>query len=150
MPALSPTDSEDQDHMKLLMFNTHEFWFRTFKNNLNENSDENIENTVENSLVIFIHIEENDADKKERMVKKARDNITWLAKKTGRNKVVLHSFAHLSDSKSESNDAHEIFLALQQALLDRGLDTTMTPFGYLNEFKIQVLGDSLAKVWKSL
>ncbi|ACL16492.1 conserved hypothetical protein [Methanosphaerula palustris E1-9c] len=136
--------------MKLLMFNTHEFWFRTFKNSLNEDNDEDIEKTVENSLVIFIHIEENDIERKERLVKKATDNITWLAKKTGRKRVVLHSFAHLSDSKSESTGAQDIFLALQEKLISRGLDTTMTPFGYLNEFRIQVLGDSLAKVWKSL
>jgi hypothetical protein len=136
--------------MKLLIFNTHEFWFRTFKNTLDENTDENEERTVEDSLVIFIQIEQDDPEKKERIIKKATDNIVWLAKKTGRNKVVLHSFAHLSDSKAESTAAYEIFLTLQQALIKRGLDTTTTPYGYLNEFRIQVLGDSLAKVWKSL
>ena len=150
MSAYFPADAEDQDRMKLLMFNTHEFWFKTFKNTLDVNNEEDTERTVENSLVIFIHIEEGDTDRKERVIKKATDNIAWLAKKTGRNKVVLHSFAHLADSKSECTVAYAIFLALQQGLINRGLDTTMTPFGYLNEFRIQVLGDSLAKVWKSI
>ena len=145
---------EDQDRMKLLMFNTHEFWFRTFRNTLDAHTEKTIEKTlektVENSLVIFIHSEEGDAGRKERVIKKAADNIVWLAKKTDRNKVVLHSFAHLSDSKGNSDEAHAILLALRQELMNRGLDTTMTPFGYLNEFRIQVLGDSLAKVWKSI
>ncbi|MDD1702059.1 MAG: threonyl-tRNA synthetase editing domain-containing protein [Methanoregula sp.] len=136
--------------MKLLMFNTREFWFKTFRNSLDPHHEENSEKTVEDTLVIFIHVEAEDDGKKERVIKKATDNILWLAKKTGRNNVVLHSFAHLSDSKSDSTVAQEILQALRQNLEIRGLDITVTPFGYLNEFRIQVLGDSLAKVWKSL
>jgi hypothetical protein len=136
--------------MKLLMFNTSEFWFKTFKNTLEPKNEENFERTIDNALVIFIHAEHDDAEQKERVIKKAAENIVWLAKKTGRTSVVLHSFAHLSDSKAESTAAQEIFFGLTELLMKRGLDTTMTPFGYLNEFRIQVLGDSLSKVWKSI
>jgi len=39
---------------------------------------------------------------------------------------------------------------IKDKLTAKGLETSMTPFGYFYEFKIHVKGKSLAKVWKSL
>lgn len=61
--------------MKMLMFNTREFRYKTFKNSLDTENEENIEETRADSLVIFIHVEQEDAEKKERVAKKATDNI---------------------------------------------------------------------------
>lgn len=136
--------------MKLLMFDTTEFWYRTFKKTLDFLEEQNKEETVQDALVIFINVEKEDEERKEQVVRKAADNITWLAKKTGRTKVVLHSFAHLSDSKADMLFARELFTVLKDRLTLKGYAVTVTPFGYLNEFRIQVKGESLAKVWKSL
>lgn len=136
--------------MKLLMFNTREFWYRPFKKTLDSTQESGREELVKDALVIFIHVEQADEEKKDKVTRKAGENILWLAKKTGRTRIVLHSFAHLSDTKSSPEIAQEIFLSLQQVLQARNLETSMTPFGYLNEFRIEVPGDSLAKVWKSL
>ncbi|HET8687215.1 MAG TPA: threonyl-tRNA synthetase editing domain-containing protein [Methanosarcina sp.] len=43
-----------------------------------------------------------------------------------------------------------ILKAIKEKLTAKGLETSMTPFGYLLEFKIHVKGESLAKVWKSI
>jgi hypothetical protein len=53
---------------------------------------------TEDALVIFIQAEKEDEERLDHLVKNAADNITWLAKKTGRTSVVLHSFVHHSDS----------------------------------------------------
>ncbi|WP_412534918.1 threonyl-tRNA synthetase editing domain-containing protein [Methanosarcina sp.] len=68
----------------------------------------------------------------------------------GRNKVVLHSFGHLSESKSSIEFAEDAIKIIRDKLTSKGFETSMTPSGYLFEFKIHVKGESLAKVWKSI
>jgi hypothetical protein len=62
----------------------------------------------------------------------------------------LHSFGHLSESKSSIEFAEDILKTIKEKLTEKSLETSMTPFGYLLEFKIHVKGESLAKVWKSI
>jgi len=63
---------------------------------------------------------------------------------------VLHSFAHLSDSKSSIKFAATVFEIIKDKLIQKGYEVYVTPFGYFLEFKVHVLGESLAKVWKAL
>lgn len=136
--------------MKLLMFDTEDFWYKTFSKTVDSVETCDVEESTVDSLVIFINVEKEDEDQKERVVKKAVNNISWLAKKTGRNKVVLHSFGHLSESKSSIEFAEDAIKTVREKLTAKGLETSMTPFGYLFEFNIHVKGESLAKVWKSI
>jgi len=136
--------------MKLLMFNTGEFWYRTYRNTLESGDAEDREELVKDTLAIFINVEKEDEERIDSVVRKAADNIAWLAKKTGRNAIVLHSFAHLSESKADPGFARDLFLRLMDRLAAKGYAVTATPFGYLNEFRMHVLGESLAKVWKSI
>ena len=136
--------------MKLLMFDANDFWYKTFEKTVDEVETCDIEVSIQDALVIFMNVEENDEIKRDSVVKKAVDNISWLTRKTGRKRVVLHSFAHLSESKSSITFAKEAFRLIMNRLEAKGLETHMTPFGYFLEFKIHVRGESLAKVWKSL
>lgn len=136
--------------MKLLMFDTNDFWYKTFSKTVESAETCNKEESTTDSLVIFINVEKEDEVQKDKVVKKAVDNICWLAKKTDRKKVVLHSFGHLSESKSSIEFAEDAIKTIKDKLTAKGLETSMTPFGYFYEFKIHVKGESLAKVWKSL
>ena len=132
------------------MFDTNDFWYKTFSKTVESAETCNKEESTTNSLVIFINVEREDEVQKNKVVKKSVDNICWLAKKTGKKKVVLHSFGHLSESKSSIDFAEDAIKAINSKLTLKGLETSMTPFGHLYEFKIHVKGESLAKVWKSL
>jgi Archaea-specific editing domain of threonyl-tRNA synthetase. len=136
--------------MKLLMFDTNDFWYKTFSKTVETAETCNREESATDSLVIFVNVEKEDEAQKNKVVRKAVNNINWLAKKTDRNKVVLHSFGHLSESKSSIEFAENILKTIKEKLAEKGLETSMTPFGYLLEFKIHVKGESLAKVWKSI
>ena len=136
--------------MKLLMFDTNDFWYKTFSKTVESAEICDMEDSTINSLVIFINVEKEDEVQKDKVVKKAVNNISWLAKKTDRKKVVLHSFGHLSESKSSIEFADDAIKTIKDKLTARGFETSMTPFGYLFEFKIHVKGESLAKVWKSI
>jgi len=127
--------------MKLLMFDTNEFWYKTFDKTLDHVDTVDTEVSVRDALVIFINVEKEDETQRDKIVKKAVENICWLTRKTGRNRVVLHSFAHLSDSKSSVTFAEEAFRLIMDALNAKGRETHMTPFGYFLEFKIYVRGN---------
>lgn len=136
--------------MKLLMFNTNEFWYKTFEKTVDHAEPGDREERIKDALLIYIHVEEEDEKDPEKKVRKAADNVLWLAKKTERNRIVLHSFAHLSESRSTIGGAERIITKLHERLSDKGYNVSMTPFGYLLEFSLHVRGESLARVWKSL
>ena len=136
--------------MKLLMFDSPEFWYRTFSKTLENVEEVSKEHRVDKAVVVFLQSEKEDESRKDGVIKDAAGNINWLARKVGRTRIMLHSFAHLSDSKSSIEFAQETINALKAKLAEKGFEVDMTPFGYFLEFKIHVGGQSLAKVWKSI
>jgi len=130
--------------MKLLMFHTNSFWYKPY----NFDSPETEKTSFENCLVIFIHVEEIDKTKND-VVDKAVGNIKWLANKNKIGAVVLYSFAHLSNSKSDPETANEMIEKIGERLR-KNLSTHIVPFGQFYEFSVHVLGPSLAKVFKDL
>lgn len=130
--------------MKLLMFHTKTFWYKP----LIPSSDELDKTTFDNSLVVFIHVEESDKEKSD-ITSKAVGNIKWLANKNKTNTVILHSFAHLSNSKSDPETANNLIEKISEKL-KKNLTIHIVPFGQFYEFSIHVLGPSLARVFKDL
>ncbi|PIV37496.1 hypothetical protein COS31_04865 [Candidatus Roizmanbacteria bacterium CG02_land_8_20_14_3_00_36_15] len=136
--------------MKLLMFHVNEFWYKTFSKTLDNVEKVEKEEKIGKSLVVFIQAEKEDEERKDKVKKKAFENIKWLAKKVNVEEIVLHSFGHLSESKSAPEFAQEMINEIKKSLDERNFRVKTTPFGYFLEFKIHVLGESLAKVFKSL
>jgi len=136
--------------MKLLMFHVNEFWYKTFSKTLDNVETVNKEATIGKSLVVFIQAEKEDEERKDKIRKKAFENIKWLAKKINVEEIALHFFGHLSESKSSPEFAQEMINEIEKSLKERGFKTHTTPFGYFLEFKLHVFGESLAKVFKSL
>lgn len=89
-----------EEAMKLLMFNVREFWYKTYTKTLKEAIDADVEESVKDAIVVFANVEREDQEHTASTIRQAVKNILWLAKKTSRSRIVLHSFAHLSDSKS--------------------------------------------------
>ena len=134
--------------MKLLMFYTKEWWYKTASKTLNDVPDVDTEEKAENAVVIFFHCEAEDEGKYESIVQKFVKNAKWIAGKFGTKNIVLHSFNHLSSSKSSPEFAGQLLGEVRQRLERTGYAVMTTPFGYFNEFKMHVAGDSLAKVFK--
>lgn len=135
--------------MKLLMFHVSEFWYKTYSKTLENVETQEKEEKINGGIVIFIHVEKEDEGRESKLKGKTVDNIRWLLKKTNTNSVVLHSFAHLSESKSSPEFAQKLIEGLKISLEEHHIITHVTPYGYFLEFKIHVLGESLAKVFKS-
>jgi hypothetical protein len=136
--------------MKLLLFYAPSFWFKTFKKVLPEAYDQDTEETCEKAVVVFYQVEAIDVERRGKVLTKFIKNIKWLAGKFNSKTVVLHSFNHLSTSKAPPEFAGALVEEGCKRLQGSGYEVTVTPFGYLNEWKLHVAGDSLAKVFKEL
>jgi hypothetical protein len=131
------------------MFYTQEWWYRTASKSLPDAPDTEKEESLSGAAVIFFHSEAEDELKRESVLKKFVKNTKWIAGKFATKKVVLHSFNHLSNSKSSAPFAGGLLEEAVERLERTGYTVLATPFGYFNEFRMHVAGDSLAKVYKS-
>lgn len=134
--------------MKLLMFYVHEWWHRTAERSLPQAPEAEGEESMGNAVVVFFHAEAEDEARRAGVLQKFLKNTKWLAGKFGTKHVVLHSFNHLSLSKASPDFAGSLLEEVIQRLRGAGYQVVQTPFGYFNEFRMHVAGDSLAKVYK--
>lgn len=134
--------------MKLLMFYTKEWWYKTAAKTLETVPDREIEESMRDAVVIFFHSEAEDESRSDSIREKFVKNAKWLAGKFKTRNVVLHSFNHLSSSKSSPHFAKLLLDDVMIRLERTGYTVMQTPFGYFNEFRMHVAGDSLAKVFK--
>ena len=122
----------------------------TFSKTLDHVEDVHRDERIEDTAVAFIHVEAEDEERKAKVVKKAVANLKWYLNKVNKERMVLHSFAHLSSSKSSPELAIEVISAVRDKMDDKGFEVHSTVFGYFSEFSIHVRGESLAKVFKEI
>ena len=134
--------------MKLLMFYTHKWWYKTASKSMPDAPDAEREEETGPAVVIFFHCEEKDIEDEKGVVKKFVKNAKWISGKFKTKNSVLHSFNHLGNSKASPVFAKRVFEDVMERLERTGFSVMSTPFGYFNEFKMHVAGDSLAKVYK--
>ena len=134
--------------MKLLMFYTHHWWYKTASRTLEDAPEVQREEEVEGAAVIFFHAEQKDEENYSGVLKKFVKNVKWIAGKFDTKNVVLHSFNHLASSKASAEFAGKLLSECIERLDRTGYVVMNTPFGYFNEFRMHVAGDSLAKVFK--
>ncbi len=132
------------------MFFAPSFWYTTFAKVLDDAPDLEQEEEAVNAVVVFYQAEAEDQGRETKVLSKLLKNVKWLAGKFGTRRVVLHSFGHLSASKAPPELAQALAEQAAQRLQKSGFVASLTPFGYLNEWKMHVAGESLAKVFKEI
>ena len=135
--------------MKLLLFQAKRFYWQSFSKTLDDVADQDVSETVENTLVVFLHAEAED-ESRPKLETKVVKNIKWLANKRDLKNIVLHSFTHLSGSTASPEFAQDLLNRLDDRLTATGYRVWQTPFGYFCEWDLSVFGDSLAKVFKEI
>lgn len=137
--------------MKVLVMFVDEFGYRPNTKNL-DSADEITEGEIfTNSILAFIQVEEADeqfdvASREKKLV----NHLKWTARKNNCNSIILHSFAHLSESKASVEFTREIFKLAEKRLQNAGYTTAQTPFGYFLDLDIKAPGYSLARIWATL
>jgi len=135
--------------MKILMIYCTRFAYNPTVKVLEDASDGYEAAEFDNILTAFIQAEEGDEDDLKGVEKKLVKNLKWAAGKNNTKKVMLHSFAHLSDSKASPKFTAELFARAIDRMENADYETYTTPFGYFLDLDIKAPGYSLARLFKS-
>lgn len=136
--------------MKLLMIYCDSFSYIPTVKTLDIVNDVNEGKKFEKVQTAFIQVEKGDEEMETAVARKLLKNLKWVTGKNNTKKIVLHSFAHLSESKAEPEFTMAFFNAIQQRLENSGFEVHQTPFGYFLDLHVDAPGFSLARVFKSL
>lgn len=137
--------------MKVLTMYTTTFSFVPALKN-SDFADENAEaKEYSDCILAFIQIEAEDEEKDVlSREKKLVNHLKWVLRKNNTQRVILHSFAHLSESKASSAFSKAVFDQAEKRLENAGIETAQTPFGYFLDLTIKAPGFSLARIWAAL
>ena len=128
-----------------------EFGYTPAQKNLDSAEEISEGASFKDSILAFIQVEESDEDYDVKSrEKKLVNHLKWTARKNNCKKVILHSFAHLSESKASIEFTKELFDQAEKRLQNAEFETAQTPFGYFLDLTIKAPGYSLARIWATL
>jgi glycerophosphoryl diester phosphodiesterase len=104
----------------------------------------------EHALVAFIHAEEKDEENMKNVETKLVKNLKWAAKKNNTTKVILHSFAHLAETKASPQFTKDLFDKAEARMKNANYECEQTPFGYFLDIDVQAPGVSQARIFKDI
>ncbi len=136
--------------MRLLTFQARRFAWTPFTKTVDEAPEVQTGGEVTEAVVAWIHAEAADAEDRKRVFRHALKHIKWIANKRALKTVALHFFAHLGGTGSDPAFAQDFIEELAARLEKTGYTVAVTPFGYFCAWELDVYGDSLAKVYKTI
>jgi hypothetical protein len=135
--------------MKLLMIYCSDFNYEPTIKTLEEFEDIQEGCAFKNALVAFIHAEEADENEMKGVETKLVKNLKWAAKKNQTKNIVLHSFAHLAESKASPLFTKELFDRVEARMNNADYLCSQTAFGYFMDLNLNAPGVSQARIFKS-
>lgn len=135
--------------MKLLMIYCSEFTYNPTIKTLEDFRDESEEKQFKDALVAFVHAEQSDETDIKSVETKMVKNLKWAAKKNETRMVVLHSFAHLAETKASAGFTKELFDRVEARMKNAEYECEQTAFGYFMDLDIKAPGVSQARIFKS-
>ncbi len=136
--------------MKLLMIYADSFGYKTSMKTLEDMPDSDETRSYEKAVVGFIQIEKRDEENLSYIETKLVKNLKWAAGKNNTRVIILHSFAHLSESKAEPENTRQLFDSAESRLVKSGYEVYQTPFGYFLDLDLQAPGTPLARLFKDI
>lgn len=134
--------------MKLLMIFCDNFGYKTSMKTLDDLPDSAEDKDYQKALVGFIQVEAEDEDNSGPVETKLVKNMKWAARKNDTKLVILHSFAHLSESKASPEFTKSLFDNAEKRLAEAGYEVAQTPFGYFLDLRLHAPGFPLARLFK--
>ncbi|MFX1456009.1 MAG: threonyl-tRNA synthetase editing domain-containing protein [Promethearchaeota archaeon] len=135
--------------MRFLSFHVDYFRHKVTKKGrskiIEEISEENKENQVENALVLFVSMEKQD-EAKDDIIKKGINEIEKITKQLKIINVVIVPFAHLFGQLSSLEYAFESFKKIESMLKLKNYTVLRLPFGWFNELEMKAKGHPLSRI----
>jgi len=135
--------------MRFLLFHVDYFWYKVTKRGrssvIEEITEKNKENRIENALVFFISVEKQDKSNPEFM-EKALIEIEKITNQLKVSNIVILPFAHLFGKLSSLEYAFETLKELNSKLKIKGYSVIRLPFGWFNELEMKAKGHPLSRI----
>ncbi len=135
--------------MRFLSFHVDFFKYKVTKKGrskvIEEITEENRENQVENALDLFISVEKQD----ETNPGSLNRGVSEIEKITSQLKIlniVIIPFAHLFGQLSSLEFAFESFKKIESMLKLKGYSVVRLPFGWFNELQMKAKGHPLSRI----
>lgn len=135
--------------MKTLMIYCKKFGYTPSEQTLDIGIENAVPANFENIQTAFIQAEAEDEANEKSVESKLVKNLKWICGKNGCKHIILHSFAHLSESKANPEFTMQLFNRVEERLKNAGYQVHQTPFGYFLDLQMDAPGFSLARVFKS-
>ena len=136
--------------MKLLMIYMRKFSYTPTVKTIETMPDDVQKKSFKEVQTAFIQVEQKDEEQESAVTKKLLKNLKWIAGKNNTKHIILHSFAHLSDSKADPDFTKTLFDHVEERLTNSGFVVDQTTFGYFLDLEVDAPGYSLARVFKDI
>lgn len=136
--------------MKLLLIYCRKFGYTPTVRTVENAGEDVFPEEYENIQTAFIQVEIEDEDKEKEVEKKLIKNLKWICGKNQSREIMLHSFAHLSESKAGPDFTRALFDRTEERMRNAGYVVHQTPFGYFLDLQVDAPGFSLARVFKNI
>lgn len=134
--------------MRVLLIYCNQFEYKPTVKTLSSADEVNEGAAYSNAQAAFIQVEEEDVENEKSVKKNLRNLLKWIHRKNNPDHIILHSFAHLSNSKADPQYTKSFLNMIDDWLTERGYSVAQTPFGYFLDLKVEAAGFSLARVYK--
>jgi hypothetical protein len=136
--------------MKLLLIYCRKFGYTPALKTVENIIEDVSPGEFENIQTAFIQVEKEDMEPGKEVEKKLTKNLKWICGKNQSKEIILHSFAHLSDSKADPDFTKALFERVDERMSNAGYIVHQTPFGYFLDLHVDAPGFSLARVFKNI
>ena len=126
------------------------FGYKTTIKTVDETPEIDESRAIENCLVGLIQVEAEDETDPAYVETKLVKNLKWAARKNDTNRVIIHTFAHLSDSKASVEISKQILDNAAERMKNADYEVIQTPFGYFFDLNFKAPGKSLARIFKNI
>ena len=108
-------------------------------------TEENKKNQVQNALVLFISMDKSDEANPE-ILEKGINEIEKITKQLKISNIVIIPFAHLFGQLSSLEYAFESFKNIESLLKLKSYSVLRLPFGWFNELEMKAKGHPLSRI----
>ena len=136
--------------MKLLMVYCNKFGYKTTRKIYKNTPDISEERYFEDILLCFVHAENQDVYDVNKLEVKLLRIIKASAKKNNTNRVILHSFDHLSENKANPKLFKDMFGYVIKRFENEGYECYSTPLGYQVDLDMKAPGNIYGRIFKTL
>lgn len=131
------------------MLYTDRFAYKPASKTLDDQPDCYQPGEILETVVGLIHAEASDEGNASGVEKKLVKNLKWGARKNETQRIVLHTFSHLAETKASADFTKALLDRTEGRLKTAGYDVWQTPFGYFLDLDLQAPGRSTARIFTS-